>query len=136
MDFFCDEYEGQFNVIISQNDNMSFGIMESLKEHGISYGVNGDVILISFDACTAGLQHVLDQSINADFECNPLQGSVCLQLIRDLERGKEVQKETIMTESWYAAENIVPEITYFNSLGEEVTEPIIVVDQAAVDAAY
>ena len=136
MDFFCDEYEGQFNIIVSQNDNMSFGIMQSLDEHGITYGVGGDMILISFDACTAGLEKVLEGSINADFQCNPLQGPDCLKLIRDMEAGKTVERETVMSETWYAAEDIVPSITYFNSWGEEVTEPIVVVDQKAVEDAY
>ena len=136
MDFFCDEYEGQFNVIISQNDNMSFGIMQSLDEHGITYGVDGDVIIVSFDACTAGLKKVLEGKINADFQCNPLQGSDCLKLIRDMEAGKEIKRENIMSEAWYAAEDIVPEVTYFNSMGEEVTEPIVVVDEKAVEDAY
>ena len=136
MDLFCEEYEGQFNVIVSQNDNMAFGIMESLDAHGISYGVGGDVIIISFDACTAGLKKVLDGSINADFQCNPLQGPDCLKLISDLENGIEVQPETTMSETWYAAEDIIPSITYFNSMGEEVTEPIVVVDEKAVEDAY
>lgn len=136
MDFFCDEYEGQFNIIVSQNDNMSFGIMQSLDEHGISYGVNGDMIIISFDACTAGLRKVLDGSINADFQCNPLQGPDCLKLIKEMEAGKKAERETIMSETWYAAEDTVTSITYFNSLGEMVTEPIVVVDEKAVEEAY
>ncbi|SDB19033.1 ABC transporter substrate-binding protein [Butyrivibrio sp. INlla16] len=136
MDEFCEEYKGEFNVIVAQNDNMAFGIMKSLDEHGISYGVGGDMIIISFDACKNGLKNVLDGNINADFECNPLQGPACLKLIYDLEKQAKIQKETFMSETWYAAEDIVPEITYFNSMGEEVTEPIVVVDKAAVEAAY
>ena len=103
---------------------------------GVSYGVDGDVIVISFDACSAGLTDVLAGKINADFQCNPLQGPDCLNLIQKLQAGEEVPKETFMAEPWYVAEDILPNITYTNNAGEEVTEDLIVVDQAIIDADY
>ena len=41
-----------------------------------------------------------------------------------------------MAEPWYVAEDKLKEITYTNNSGNEVTEPLVVVDQAIVDAAY
>ncbi len=136
MESYCKSYEGQFNVVICQNDNEAFGAIDAMKAAGVSYGVDGDVIVISFDACTAGLQMVLDKEINADFQCNPLQGPDCLAIIQALQNGEEVAKETYMSEPWYVSEDILSDITYTNNAGEEVTEPLVVVDEAVVEAAY
>lgn len=136
MESYCKSYDGQFNVVICQNDNEAFGAIDAMKAAGVSYGVGGDVILISFDACKAGLTDVLAGQINADFQCNPLQGPDCLNIIKTLEAGGEVEKQTFMTEPWYVAEDTLPNITYTNNAGEEVTEDLIVVDQSVVDGAY
>ncbi len=116
MESYVKSYAGKFNVVICQNDNEAF--------------------VISFDACSAGLTDVLAGKINADFQCNPLQGPDCLNLIQKLQAGEEVPKETFMAEPWYVAEDILPNITYTNNAGEEVTEDLIVVDQAIIDADY
>lgn len=136
MESYCKSYDGQFNVVICQNDNEAFGAIDAMKAAGVSYGVGGDVILISFDACKAGLTDVLAGQINADFQCNPLQGPDCLNIIKTLEAGGEVEKQTFMTEPWYVAEDTLPSISYTNNAGEDVTEDLTVVDQAVVDGAY
>ncbi len=136
MESYCKSYDGQFNVVICQNDNEAFGAIDAMKAAGVSYGVGGDVILISFDACKAGLTDVLAGQINADFQCNPLQGPDCLNIIKTLEAGGEVEKQTFMTEPWYVAEDTLPSISYTNNAGEDVTEDLIVVDQSVVDGAY
>ena len=38
------------DVIISENDNMIFGAMKALDRNVKSYGPEGDIIMISFDA--------------------------------------------------------------------------------------
>ncbi|MDD6691724.1 MAG: ABC transporter substrate-binding protein [Lachnospiraceae bacterium] len=136
MESYVKSYAGKFNVVICQNDNEAFGAIDAMDAAGVSYGVDGDVIVISFDACSAGLTDVLAGKINADFQCNPLQGPDCLNLIQKLQAGEEVPKETFMAEPWYVAEDILPNITYTNNAGEEVTEDLIVVDQAIIDADY
>lgn len=136
MESYCKSYEGKFNVVICQNDNEAFGAIDAMKAAGVSYGVGGDVILISFDACKAGLTDVLAGQINADFQCNPLQGPDCLNIIKTLEAGGEVAKQTFMAEPWYVAEDTLANISYTNNAGEDVTEDLIVVDQAVVDGAY
>lgn len=136
MESYCKSYEGQFNVVICQNDNEAFGAIDAMTAAGVSFGVGGDVILISFDACKAGLQDVLDGKINADFQCNPLQGPDLLATIQKLEAGEEVEKQTFMEEPWYVSEDNLSSITYTNNAGEEVTEDLVVVDQSVVDAGY
>ncbi|MBQ1880285.1 MAG: ABC transporter substrate-binding protein, partial [Lachnospiraceae bacterium] len=72
MESFCKSYSGKFNVVVCENDNEAFGAMTAMDNAGVKYGPGNDVILISYDACTAGLKEVQAGKITADFECNPL----------------------------------------------------------------
>ncbi len=136
MESYCKSYEGQFNVVVCQNDNEAFGAMDAMTAAGVEYGVDKDVILISFDACKAGLEYVESGDINADFMCYPLQGEYCAEIVQALEAGETVAQETFMTEPWYVAEDILSTITYTNNAGEEVTEDLIQVTDAASQASY
>ena len=124
--------EGQpVTAIAALNDMMAFGAMDAMKAAGISYGVDGDVILISFDACTAGLEYVMSGDINADFECNPLAAPFVEDVIKQLESGSTPDKEVYMVEHWYVNEDILSSITVN---GEE--QELTVVTQEIVDAQY
>ncbi|MCI1310247.1 MAG: ABC transporter substrate-binding protein [Eubacteriales bacterium] len=136
MESYCKSYAGKFNVVVCQNDNEAFGAIDAMKAAGVSYGADGDVIVISFDACKAGLQMVLDGDINADFQCNPLQGPDCAKIVKALDAGQDVQKETFMAEPWYAHDDTVKSVSYTNNAGKDVTEDMIVVTQDIVDAGY
>ncbi len=131
MESYCKSYEGQFNVVVCQNDNEAFGAMDAMKAAGVSYGVNGDVILISFDACTAGLEFVKSGDINADFECNPLAAPFVEEVIKQLEAGEEPPKEVYMEEHWYVNEDILTSITVD---GTEM--PLTVVTDEIIEAQY
>ncbi len=136
MESYCKSYEGKFNVVVCQNDNEAFGAMDAMTAAGVSYGVDNDVILISFDACKAGLEYVESGDINADFMCYPLQGDYCAAIVQALEAGETVAQQTFMTEPWYVAEDILSTITYTNNAGETVTEDLIQVTDAASQASY
>lgn len=131
MESFCKSYEGQFNVVVCQNDNEAFGAMDAMKAAGVSYGVNGDVILISFDACTAGLEFVKAGDINADFECNPLAAPFVKEVIETLKAGGSPEKEVYMVEHWYTNEDILSSITVN---GEE--QALTVVTDDIIAAQY
>jgi len=136
MESYCKSYQGQFNVVVCQNDNEAFGAEDAMDAAGVSYGVDGDVILVSFDACKAGLNEVVAGKFNADFQCNPLQGQFLADTIKKLVAGETVGAKTFMAEPWYVSEDILTEITYTNSVGEEVTEPLVVTTQEIADASY
>lgn len=131
MESYCKSYEGQFNVVICQNDNEAFGAMDAMTAAGVSYGVDGDVILVSFDACTAGLEYVMSGDINADFECNPLAAPFVEEVIQTIEDGGTPEKEVYMDERWFVNEDIIPSITVD---GTEMD--MTVVTQEIVDAQY
>ncbi|MGN0350795.1 MAG: substrate-binding domain-containing protein [Roseburia sp.] len=131
MESYIKSYEGQFNVVVCQNDNEAFGAMDAMKAAGISYGVDGDVILISFDACTAGLEYVMSGDITADFECNPLAAPFVEEVIKQLQAGETPEKEVYMEEHWYVNEDILSSITV-----DGTEQPLTVVTQDIVDAQY
>lgn len=135
MESYCKTYKNKFNVVVCENDNEAFGAMDAMDTAGVSYGVGKDVILISWDACKAALQFVLDGKINADFCCYPLQGPTLADTIAKIEAGEEVPDKTFMVEPWYVAEGDLKTVTYKNSIGTEVTEDLIQVTADIVAAA-
>ncbi|MCD8161652.1 MAG: ABC transporter substrate-binding protein [Clostridiales bacterium] len=131
MESYCKSYEGQFNVVICQNDNEAFGAMTAMTNAGVTYGVDGDVILISFDACTAGLQYVQSGDINADFECNPLAAPFVDEVIKQLEAGETPETTVYMEEHWYTYDDTVSTFEV-----DGVEQSVTVVTDEIIDAQY
>lgn len=100
---------GQYDdidVLVSQNDDMTFGALDVFRENGISTGVNGQVTVISFDAVKSALQRVQTGEINVDIECNPEQGPAVESVIRMLENGATTDKNYYVTEKIFTQENV------------------------------
>ena len=129
MESFCQSYAGQFNVVICQNDNEAAGAKKAMDNAGVTYGVGGDVILVSFDANRPYVQMVCDGTINANFECNPMAAPTVDEIIKTLEAGGTPETEVYVVEHWFAAEDNVSSITV-NGEAQEV----IYVTQDVVDA--
>lgn len=129
MESYCQSYAGQFNVVICQNDNEAAGAMTAMDQAGITYGVGGDVIIVSFDANRPYVQMVADGKLNANFECNPLAAPTVDELIKALEAGEEIEKEIYVDEHWFAAEENVPTITV-----DGAEQEVIFATQEVVDA--
>ena len=91
------------DVIYSENDNMSFGAIRALDEAGISYGRDGDVMIISFDAVRDALKLCLEGKINICVECNPLHGPRVASLITQLESGETPPKLTYVDETFFSS---------------------------------
>ena len=94
------------DVVISPNDDMTFGALQAMEDEGITTGVDGEVILISFDAVREALELVAQGVINVDIECNPEQGEYILEILRKLENGETVDKENIVEEKVFTKENV------------------------------
>lgn len=127
MESYCKSYEGKFNVVVCQNDNEAFGAMTAMDNAGVKYGPGNDVILISFDACTAGLEDVKAGKMSADFECNPLAAPFVEQVIKQLEAGQTPEKEVFMEEHWYALPDQIVEFSIDGAAQTmtEVTDEVI-----------
>lgn len=94
------------DVVISQNDDMTFGALEAISDAGMTTGEDGDIIVISFDAVESALQLVKDGVITADIECNPNQGEYAEAAIRKMEENRPVAKLYFVPEGVYTKENV------------------------------
>ena len=98
------------DVIYSENDNMSFGAIRALEEAGISCGKDGEVIIVSFDAVHDAMLLCLEGKINACVECNPLHGPRVAALIRQMEEGKNPEKQNYVEEKIFTSETLTEDI--------------------------
>ena len=98
------------DVVVSQNDDMTFGAIEAIRESGCTVGVDGDIMILSFDAVRGALDMVADGTINVDIECNPNQGEYLLNVISMLEAGEPVEKKYYVEEDVFTIENVTQEL--------------------------
>lgn len=120
MESFIKSYEGQFNVVVCQNDNEAYGAMDAMDAAGITYGVDGDVIIISFDATHDGLQYTLDGKINCDVECNPIQAETVAEVIQLMAAGEEYTESTLVDDEAFVAPGI--ESAYATTMTQEILD--------------
>ena len=120
MESYIKSYEGKFNVVVCQNDNEAYGAMDAMDAAGITYGVDGDVIIISFDATHDGLQYTLDGKINCNVECNPIQAEVVEGVIAQMVAGEEYAETTLVEDSAFVAPGIESE--YATTMTQEILD--------------
>ena len=109
-----------FNVVVCQNDNEAYGAMDAMDAAGITYGTDGDVIIISYDATHDGLQYTLDGKISCNVECNPLQAGFAADVISKLEAGQSVDKWTLVVDEAFVAPGITSQ--YANTMTQELLD--------------
>jgi len=96
----------EIDVIYCENDEEAMGAMAALNEAGIQYGEGTNIAVISFDATSKGLELCLNNQINIDVECNPLQGPYVYNIISMLQKKKAVPKIAYVDESYFTSENL------------------------------
>lgn len=104
MEAFLDRY-ADIDVLVSQNDDMTFGALEAMDEDGRTYGTEGEITVLSFDAVSAAFDLMEEGKINADHECNPIQGPLLSELIKKLEAGETIEKAYYVEEQIFTPEN-------------------------------
>ena len=120
MESYIKSYEGQFNVVVCQNDNEAYGAMDAMDAAGITYGVDGDVIIISFDATHDGLQYTLDGKFHCNVECNPIQAEVVEGVIAKMVAGEEYEATTLVPDEAFVAPGIESE--YATTMTQEILD--------------
>ena len=100
MEDFLNTYP-DIDVVVSENDNMTFGAIEAIEAAGKTCGPDGDIIILSFDAGRAALEAMAEGKINADFECNPNLGPEVSRIIQKLELGNQVEKFQYIRETYF-----------------------------------
>lgn len=119
MESFIKSYS-DFNVVVCQNDNEAYGAMDAMDAAGITYGVDGDVTIISFDATHNGLQYTLDGKITCNVECNPLQAGFAEGVIQKLQAGEAVDAWTLVVDEAFVAPGITS--SYAITMSQEVLD--------------
>lgn len=94
------------DVLVSQNDDMTFGAIEALKESGRDIGPGDDIRIISFDAGRAALERVKSGEIDVDIECNPEQGELLAEVIHKLQNGESVEREYMVEDKVFTMDNV------------------------------
>lgn len=97
-----------FNLIYSENDNMTYGAVDALKAKGIRPGE--DVTIISFDAAGEALRMILSGELNLDVECNPMHGPRVKAIIEMLQRGETPQKYTYVDETSFDTSSVTEDV--------------------------
>lgn len=121
------------DVVVCQNDNEAWGAMRAMEAEGLKYGVDGDVIIISFDAVRDGLADVMAGRINADFECNPLAAPYVADAIQVMEADGKVEKKTnYIEEACFQSESYVKTI----EVDGKKIEMITVTDEVFANRMY
>lgn len=105
MERLLNRYE-RIDVLISQNDDMTFGALEAIRKDGRPIGGEDGMIIISFDAVDNALKLVEEGLIAADIECNPNQGEYVEQVIKRMETQQSVAKLYFVPERVFTAENV------------------------------
>ena len=103
MESFLKSYE-DIDVVVAENDNMAFGAIDAIKAAGRTCGLNGDIIIISFDGVKAAFDLMEEGLINVVVECNPLHGPRVQEILQKLEAGETVDKLQYVAEGVYPAE--------------------------------
>lgn len=108
MSSYLQEFD-DIDVLVSQNDDMTFGAIEAIQEAGLTCGVNGKIKIVSFDAVSEAFDKMEAGLINVDIECNPLQGQLIADIVERLEKGEEAPKVSYMDGKVFEAENAARE---------------------------
>ena len=120
MESYLKTYKGQFNVVVCQNDNEAYGAMDAMDAAGVTYGVDGDVIIISYDATHDGLKYTLEGKIHCNVECNPIQAQYVADLIQQMEAGEAFETYTLVKDEAFVAPGI--ESAYAKTMTQEILD--------------
>ena len=120
MESYLKTYKGQFNVVVCQNDNEAYGAMDAMDAAGVTYGIGGDVIIISYDATHDGLKYTLEGKIHCNVECNPIQAQYVADLIQKMEAGEEFETYTLVKDEAFVAPGI--ESAYAKTMTQEILD--------------
>ena len=103
MEEYLNKYD-RIDVLVSQNDDMTFGAIEAIENAGLEPGK--DILIISFDAVRDALVLVQEGKINVDVECSPLLGPYVDELIKAIHSGSEYSRNNPVEELVFTAENV------------------------------
>lgn len=109
MDEFLRRHGQRITAVFAHNDDMAFGAIEAITAYGLRPGV--DIKIVSVDATRSAFEAMLNGTLNATVECNPLLGPQFFELALKVINGEEVPKWVPSIESVFFpddAEEVLP----------------------------
>jgi simple sugar transport system substrate-binding protein len=82
-----------FNAVYAHNDEMALGAIQAIQEAGLKPGT--DIVIVSIDGERDAFQAMVDGTLNATIECNPLLGPAAFDAVDAVLAGKTLPKKTI-----------------------------------------
>ena len=89
--------QDKIDVLLAQNDDMALGAIDAIVAAGKVPGK--DIIVVGCDSVKAAFDAIVDGTMNATIECNPLYSPFVIEMIKEIEAGEaEFSKEVIHPE--------------------------------------
>lgn len=105
---YLDEYGDKIDVIVTHNDTMCYGVMETLTERNID---PNDYIIISFDGEAEVFKLMVDNAkVDLCVECNPLLGPATEELVAKMVAGETIDKTNYVDEGVFTADMAAQEL--------------------------
>ncbi|WP_379134533.1 ABC transporter substrate-binding protein [Paenibacillus sp. sgz500958] len=90
------------HVLYAHNDDMAIGAVEAIEEAGLKPGT--DIIIISVDGTRRAFEQMIEGTINAVVECNPLLGPLLMQATKEIIAGRTLPKRMVPPEDIFPQE--------------------------------
>lgn len=113
MTAFLQLYGNSITAVFSHNDDMALGAIQAIEEAGLQPGV--DIKIVSVDAARVAFEAMINGTLNATIECNPLLGPQFFELALKVVNGEPVPKRVPSRENIFLpedAEEILPTRKY------------------------
>ena len=108
MSKYLDEYGDKIDVIVTHNDTMCYGVIETLKEKNID---PNDYIIMSFDGEAEVFKLMVDNAkVDLCVECNPLLGPATEKLVAKMIAGETIDKTNYVDEGVFTADMAATEL--------------------------
>jgi simple sugar transport system substrate-binding protein len=100
---FLKKYGHSITAVFSHNDDMALGAIEAIQEYGLQPGV--DIKIVSVDATRSAFNAMIDGTLNATIECNPLLGPQFFELALKVVNGEDMPKRVPSIEGIFLPDN-------------------------------
>jgi len=105
---YLDTYGDKIDVIVTHNDTMCYGVIETLTERNID---PNDYIIISFDGEAEVFKLMVDNAkVDLCVECNPLLGPATEKLVAKIIAGETIDKTNYVDEGVFSADMAAKEL--------------------------
>ena len=101
-------YGDQIDVIVSQSDEMTFGVLQAIDGLGLTPGEDITVVSIG-DGASLMLDEIIAGRVACCSECTPFLAEQCLEVVETLESGGTVDTNIWANDRFFTIENAAEE---------------------------